>query len=172
MPKIVLTTPRLALRELSMGDLDFAATMLGDPDVMRFWPSPKSRREAEEWIRRQHERYARDGHGYWLAVSRQPEEPIGQAGLIMTEIDGVSEPALGYIMHRPFWRNGFAAEAGAACLEYAFETCGYRRVLCLVRPENIASLRVALKLGMKPERHTTYAGFGHLVFSASQSDEG
>ncbi len=165
----VLETSRLVLREMSLNDLDFVASMLAHPEVMRFWPRCYSREEAEEWVRQQQDRYARHGHGYWLALEKATVQPVGQAGLLTLEVDGVEEVSLGYIVHRPFWRKGFATEAGAACLDYAFETFGEPRVIAPIRPENTPSQGVALKLGMEPEKRTTYrAGFEHLIFSISR----
>ena len=94
---------------------------------------------------------------------------MGQAGLLMTEIDGVEETALGYMLHRPFWRRGYATEAAAACLGYAFESLDRRRVICPVRPENGPSRRVALRLGMKPEKSTLFGGYEHMIFSTHSS---
>jgi hypothetical protein len=37
MSKIILQTARLTLREMTWDDLDFVATMLADPQVMRFY---------------------------------------------------------------------------------------------------------------------------------------
>lgn len=56
------TTPRLTLRELARDDLDFVAGMLGDPQVMRYYPKVLTQLEAEGWIERQLERCRRDGH--------------------------------------------------------------------------------------------------------------
>ncbi len=46
----ILETPRLRLREMTDADLDAVAALLGDPEVMRHYPRPKSRAEAQEWI--------------------------------------------------------------------------------------------------------------------------
>ncbi len=127
MGKPVLETARLVLREMDLADLDFVAAMLAHPEVMRYWPRCYSREEAEDWVRWQQERYARHGHGYWLAIEKATGQPVGQAGLLTLVIDGVQEAALGYIVHRPFWRRGFAVEAAAASRDYAFETLGKRR---------------------------------------------
>ncbi len=93
-------------------------------------------------------------------------------GLLAVEIDGIEEAALGYIVHRPFWRRGFAAEAAAATLDYAFGTLGKARVIAPIRPENEPSLAVARKLGMEPERRTGFAGFEHLIFAVSRPVDG
>jgi ribosomal-protein-alanine N-acetyltransferase len=164
--KSVLETQRLLLREMSLDDLDFVAAMLAHPQVMRFWPKCYNREEAVDWIKRQQQRYANHGVGYWLAIDKSSSQPIGQAGLLVQRVDGVEEMGLGYIMHWPFWRMGFAFEAASACMDYAFNKLGRGRVIALVRPENVPSQGVALKLGMKVEKSTCFADYLHLVFVA------
>jgi len=168
-PRVILETPRLALRELNPGDLDFVAELLAHPEVMHFWPKTYTREEAAEWIRRHTERYARDGYGYWLALDRISGQPIGQAGLLAQPVDGVAEVGIGYMIHRPFWRQGYATEAATHCRDYAFGTLGKQRLIVLVRPENEVSVRVANKIGFTRERETNYAGFVHTVFARSCS---
>ena len=166
-PAPILTTSRLTLREMSVGDLDFVATMLADPEVMRFYPKCYSRAEAEMWVRRQLERYIRHGHGLWLVLQTKSGEPVGQVGLTVQEVDGVEEPEVGYLIHRPFWRQGFASEAALATRDYAFHTLKKPRVISLIRPENVPSRGVAAKMGMAIEKRTMRAGFEHLVFAVS-----
>src|SRR5687768_1185911 len=101
MPNIVLETARLRLREMSMADLDFMSAMLGDSEVMRYYPKVLSRDEAREWIERQVNRYADYGHGHWLVERRDTCEPLGQVGLIPQEVDARLEREIGYMIHRP-----------------------------------------------------------------------
>jgi [ribosomal protein S5]-alanine N-acetyltransferase len=162
--KPVLETKRLILRELSLADLDFVAAMLAHAEVMFYWPKCYSRAEAADWIARQQKRYATDGVGYWLALNKASGQPVGQAGLLVQQVDGVEEIGLGYILHRTFWRMGFASEAATASMDYAFKALGRSRVIALIRPENVPSQRVALKLGMKAEKSTHFADYEHLVF--------
>jgi len=161
----VLTTSRLSLRELERSDLDFVAAMFGHPEVMRFFPSCLSREESETWIRRQQARYEEEGFGYWLVVERASGDPVGQAGIMWVEVEGASELALGYLVHRPYWRRGYATEAAAACRDHALDTVGVSKVVTLVRPENLPSLGVARKPGMEIERRTIYARYEHFVLA-------
>jgi RimJ/RimL family protein N-acetyltransferase len=167
---VILETPRLLLRELSLDDLDFIAELLAHPEVMRFRPKPCTRDEAEGWIRRSQSRYADDGYGYWLALDKVSGRPIGQAGLLRQDVDGVTEAGIGYIIHRPFWRQGYATEAAAHCRDYAFKTLAKERIVVLVRPENVVSQSVAQKIGGKRERETNFAGLVHTVFGLSRAN--
>jgi len=96
MQKQILDTPRLILREMSPDDLDFVATMLADPEVMQFYPKCYSREEAATWIERQMRRYARHGHGLWLALDKMTGQPVGQVGLLIQNVHGVEEKEVAY----------------------------------------------------------------------------
>jgi ribosomal-protein-alanine N-acetyltransferase len=167
----IIETERLSLREMSLGDLDFVSSMLGDPEVMRFYPKCYSRDESADWIRRQMDRYERDGHGLWLVRDRASKEPIGQVGLLIQDVAGSAQPEVGYLIHRPHWRRGFATEAAAATRDHAFGVLGVDRVISLIRPENLPSQAVARKMGMLPEGQALHAGLEHLVFTVSRASE-
>jgi RimJ/RimL family protein N-acetyltransferase len=160
----LLETDRFRLREMGHGDLDFIAGMLADPEVMRFYPKPLSRDESLAWIDRQLERYRTDGHGLWLVVEKASGAPAGQVGLLDQLVDGVHEDEIGYLIHRPFWRRGYASEAALGVRSYAWDTLKRRRVISLIRPRNLPSQGVARKLGMRIEKETLFRGLSHLVF--------
>ena len=164
----VFQTDRLKAREMSMADLDFIAALLSDPEVMRFYPKCYSREEARGWIERQIRRYEVHGHGLWLVLDRRTEEPVGQVGLLLQKVDGEEEPEVGYLIHRPFWRRGYATEAARATRDHAFDVLGFPYVISLIRPENFPSRGVAGKLGMRPTRTTTFADLEHLVFTVAR----
>jgi RimJ/RimL family protein N-acetyltransferase len=165
----ILETARLSLREMTLDDLDFIAAMLADPEVMRFYPKCYTREESEAWVRRQLDRYARHGHGFWLVLDRGSRQPVGQVGLVLQRVEGIEEPEVAYMIHRPFWRRGLATEAAAGTRDHAFDVRGLPRVISLIRPENVPSQGVARKLGMEPgERTVMHGGFPHLVFSVAR----
>jgi RimJ/RimL family protein N-acetyltransferase len=166
--KTILETSRLKLRELVDGDLDFLAGMLNDADVMRYYPKRLSRELSGEWIARQRERYATDGYGLWLAEDKQTGDPIGQVGLVRQTVNGADECEVGYLIHRPFWRHGFATEAASACRDYAFNVLERPRVISLVRPDNTVSQAVARNLGMDVVGRAPHGGYEHLVFAVSK----
>ena len=167
--RVVLETERLRLREMLLADLPFVASMLAHSEVMRYWPRCYTRDEAAAWVRRQRERYRRDGYGYWLVLEKVSGDPVGQAGLLMCDVEGRSQVALGYIIHQPFWGRGYGAEAAAACLTWGLRQAAQERIIALIRPENLPSRRVAEAIGMANEGSAMYEGFWHLLYAAPQS---
>ncbi len=66
-------------------------------------------------------------------------------------------------------RDGIATEAAAAWRDYAFDTLGLERVGSMVSEKNVASRRVAEKLGMTVEREAMWDSLPHLMDSAHRA---
>lgn len=163
--RIVLETDRLVLHELTPEDLPFVAEMVGDAETMRFYPHRFTPLEARRWLQRQLDRYATDGHGLWLVVERESGRRVGQVGLAIQDVDGGMVPEIGWLIHRSYWRHGFATEAGRAVRDHAFGSMGMDRVISLIRPVNEPSQGVAKKVGMLVEREADFHGYPHLVYA-------
>ena len=154
---------------MSLDDLDFVAEMLAHPEVMRFYPKCHTRSESAEWIERQLARYEKDGHGLWLALERQSGVPVGQIGLTIQQVDGCPETEVGWLLHHPYWKRGFATEAAVASRDYAFRQLGLERLISLIRPVNTPSQAVARRIGMQPGRRAQHGGYEHIVFETTGS---
>jgi len=61
----------------------------------------------------------------------------------------VFERELGYTLDRRFWGHGYASEAAHCVFEYACSVKRLSRVISLIHPDNIRSLRVAHQFGLK-----------------------
>ncbi len=72
--------------------------------------------------------------------------------------DWQGEVDLGYRFLPEYWGQGLATEASRAALQYGFEVIGLKRVIGLVMPENVASIRVLEKVGMQYEKSVRYDG--------------
>jgi RimJ/RimL family protein N-acetyltransferase len=140
-------TPRLAFREMALDDLDDMAALLGDPQVMRYYPSPKSRQEALAWIPWNQRLYREHGVGLWLLILRDTGEFVGDCGLTPQQVDGVTEIEVGYHVRAVFQGRGLATEAAAACRDYARDVLGVDRLIAIIDPRNRPSQRVAERLG-------------------------
>jgi [ribosomal protein S5]-alanine N-acetyltransferase len=148
----VLQTERMALRQMEMGDVDDLMGIFSDPVAMRYYPNTKSRQEAEEWVRRAQESYRDHGFGLWVAVLEDSGEFVGQCGLTVQEVEGKNEVEIGYLFLRRFWGRGLATEAARAARDHGFHTLGYARLISLIDPGNLASRRVAEKVGLTLEK--------------------
>ncbi len=161
---MILETERLVLREFEPEDLDALLKVLGDPVAMQYYPAPFDRAGVEAWIRRNMERYARDGFGLWGIVLKDSRELIGDCGCVLQKVEGRQEIEIGYHVRRDLWGRGLATEAAAACMLHAFGSLGMKRIISMIRPENMASRRVAEKNGLVCERVVFWRGYEHCVY--------
>ncbi|MGC2639540.1 MAG: GNAT family N-acetyltransferase [Acidobacteriaceae bacterium] len=158
-----LQTERLILRELIPDDVPALHAVLGDAENMMWYPHPLSEAEVETWIARQSERYA-SGTGLLAMILKETGELIGDCGPVWQEVEGVQELEIGYHVRRDQQRRGLATEAARAVRDCAFATFDVDHVISLIRPENLASRRVAEKNGMTLERVVFWHGYDHCVY--------
>ena len=166
--RVVLETARLRLREFVSQDADALAAVLGDPVAMQWYPAPFDRKGVEEWIERNRSRYQSDGYGLWAMVLKYSDELIGDCGCFLRDVDGRDDIEIGYHVRRDLWGRGYATEAAAACMQYAFTKLGVDRVISLIRPENVQSVRVAEKNGLSCEKIIFWRGYDHCIYAKGQ----
>jgi [ribosomal protein S5]-alanine N-acetyltransferase len=153
-----LPTARLLLRPLMMDDAEALHRIHHEAGTWRYFPgSPLATVEEERAkIEQLLGEYERNNHGLWAPVLRETGELIGRCGLMRRELDGAVEVELGYLLSPRFWGQGLASEAARAIRDHAFERRGFKRLVSIIAPENIASKRVAMAAGMRFSRQTRY----------------
>ncbi len=103
-----------------------------------------------------------------MAILRDSNEFAGQCGLVVQEVDGEREIELGYLFLRRLWGRGLATEAAQARKDYAFDHhLDHAQLVSLIDPANVASRRVAEKVGMSLEQQTQEWGKAVRVYSIS-----
>lgn len=142
------TTERLRFREMGPADLDAMAALLGDPEVMRFYPAPKTRDEAADWIAWNQRNYDEHGHGLWI-VETHDGEFLGDCGLTYQPVNGRTELEVGYQVRADVQGRGYATEAAAACRDLARDVLDAELLVAIIHPDNVPSQRVAQKIGMR-----------------------
>jgi RimJ/RimL family protein N-acetyltransferase len=148
---LLLETPRTIIRPYTQADIARVAPIFADPITMVFWPQPLSEDATAAWVRRASTSFSATGLGRMLVELRDGGAPIGDCGIVEAEINGQREYDLGYIIHHPYWRQGFGVECARACMEYGIHTLGLRRIVANMAHDNTASARVAERLGMRRE---------------------
>jgi|SRR5450755_671023 ribosomal-protein-alanine N-acetyltransferase len=161
----ILETLRLSLREFTPQDADALALVISDPETMLHYPAPYDRAGVEQWIERNRRRYQDDGVGLWAMELTGNRELIGDCGIIVQQVEGDSLYEIGYHLRRDFWGRGFATEAAIACRNWAFAHLKTDRLISLIRPENLPSIRVAERVGMSVWKEVSWRGLPHYVYS-------
>lgn len=147
LPTPTLHTPRLLLRPFTEADTDALFALQSNRHVLRYWDSPPwtERARAALFIAscRQIEQ---EGTGARLVIERAADAAfLGWCGLVRWNPDYRSA-SMGYCLGEAAWGQGFATEAAAALLQWAFATLDLNRVQAETDTRNTASSRVLEKL--------------------------
>jgi len=87
------------------------------------------------------------GTGFVFALERRCDHAfLGVVG--MQRNDGGAY-ALGYWLGRPYWNQGYMSEAADYAVRYAFEHAGVDRIVASALPDNLASMAILKRLGMR-----------------------
>ena len=157
-----LITERLFLRQFQTTDREPMYRIFCDPDVMRFSDGVKTKEWVQAWLETCLERYQTWGFGPYAVVRQGNQDVIGYCGLFFfPDLDGKAETEIGYRLARSTWGQGYATEAACAVRDYAFTTLGMKRLIAMIDPSNLASIRVAEKIGMKYEKDVMLEGYSH-----------
>lgn len=159
----IATTERLTLRHFHILDLEPMLQVFGDPEVMRFGNGVQTKEWVQVWLRTCLERYYQTwGFGPYAVLEKQSQDVVGYCGLFyFPDINGKPEVEIGYRLARSAWGKGYATEAALSVRDYAFQLLGIRRLIAMIDPSNVASVRVAEKIGMHYEQDVMLEGYTH-----------
>jgi ribosomal-protein-alanine N-acetyltransferase len=151
---LILETERLILRHQMIDDLDELWALYQNPNITKYIPdAPRTRAEAQEeleWHMHGHPKHPE--LGLWATIHKETGKFIGRCGLLPWEIDGKLEIEVAYLLDKNFWHQGLATEAATGILKYAFDNLNLSRIICLIDPDNLASQKVAIRIGMTLEK--------------------
>ena len=143
-----LETTRLRLRLLTHDDLLIMFRLSTDPDVIKYADSPA--RDLEEARQRLEQGplsdYKEYGYGRFAVELKETGKVIGFCGI--KYLPEIELPEVGYRYLKQYWGKGIGTEAAKVCVDFARDDLKIKKLVALIIPENIASIRVAEKLGM------------------------
>jgi RimJ/RimL family protein N-acetyltransferase len=156
---IILTTPRLTIRQFTEDDVDNVFNLNSDPEVMRYLGRAPSREVLRDEIIPFHRGvYQRlDRLGTWAAESTNNGEFLGWFHF-RAEDNDITNIHLGYRLRRPAWNHGYATEGSRALINMGFTDLGVQRVFAHTMTVNIASRCVLEKCGLTLVRTIAYDG--------------
>ncbi|MDT5157698.1 MAG: hypothetical protein QOH51_2055 [Acidobacteriota bacterium] len=146
------------------GDFEQYASIMTDAEVTRHLGDgrPLAREDAWRQMAMLLGHWELKGYGMWAVEEASTRRLAGRIGFFNPE--GWPGFELGWVLGREFWGRGFATEGARRALEFAFVELGREHVISLIRPENLASIRVAERLGERLERSTELFGKEVLVY--------
>lgn len=149
MQDIIIETNRLFLRQMRHTDAPALAGVLCDSESMRYYKRPFDMERVHAWIDWCLESYKNNGYGLWAVVMKSDLKCIGDCGITKQVVDGESVDEIGYHILPSLCCKGYATEAALAVLNYSFSKIGLNRVVSYMHESNMASRRVAEKMGMQ-----------------------
>ena len=161
---IVLETERLILRMFDVDDFEQYAEICADPEAMRFLNQGKPFTRLDAWRNMAFHigHWQLLGYGMLAVEERSSGRLVGRIGFVNPE--GWPGFELGWALGRQYWGRGYATEGARRALEFAFTELKREHVISHIDPDNIASIRVAERLGEEVEGRRDLFGQGMLVY--------
>lgn len=166
----VIETDRLKLREMTQNDFDNLKSILSDEFTMKYYPKPYDDAGVQKWIDWCLGCYSKRGFGLWAIELKETNEFIGDCGITLQNIDGKEVFEIGYHINCKYWRHGYASEAAIACKKWFFNNTEYNEVYSYMNSDNIGSIGVAKKNGMRFIKEYDLEGVKHFVYRISREE--
>jgi RimJ/RimL family protein N-acetyltransferase len=164
----VLETERLILRAHTLADFPAYLTMWQNPQGTRFLGGPQGEEDAWARFLRGFGQWHLLGYGYWSVHDKASGERLGETGFFEArrtiEPSLIGIPEAGWSFATQAHGKGYASEAVEATHRWADARFAWKRMTCIIAPENAPSLRVAAKCGYREAAKTTYKNEPILVF--------
>lgn len=163
-------TSRLLLRPLDASDTDALIAYRSLEDVCRYVPfEPMDAEAVGERLRNGWSRTTLDAEGQALTLGVELAESRRLIGDVMLAWHSAEHRGgeVGWVLHPGHSGHGYATEAARAVLRLAFDELGLHRMVARVDARNVASLRLAERLGMRREAHL----IGNEWFKGEWGDE-
>lgn len=166
-----LESARLRTRFLTLADIPAWTAFFKDPEAVELFPNPKhltDEERARAWIESVLRRYENQQYGFHALIDKQSGNFIGQAGLLLQEVDGVRETEIAYHVFKKYWGNGYAPEAARLFIDFAFQHHIADSLISIIDIRNIRSQRVAEKNGLQREKQTVWSGLNVFIYRISR----
>lgn len=160
---------RLIYRKITIDDFDEIYQMMNTKSVKEVWEQNFSKKDIINWIKKCKNSYCQEGLGFYIIQDKETSNVVGQVSLSDDEINGNIFYEIGYILHEKYTKKGYATEAAKFMAQFAFDKLNLEEVIFEIRPNNIASIKVAKRLGAKQSgsftKQVNAKKIEHLIFT-------
>ncbi|WP_070137217.1 GNAT family N-acetyltransferase [Crocinitomix algicola] len=144
-------TERLFFRALKWTDFEDWIAVFENDQAVKFLaldPMLSPKELCQIWFDKAMYRYENNLGGMNVLCSKIDEQIIGQAGILIQDLNGEEIIEIGYTILPQYWRKGYASEAAIGCKKEGFKRGYAKEFHSIIHPENIGSKAVALNNGM------------------------
>jgi len=165
--EVIFETPRLFLRRFTEEDANLIYALNSDPEIVKYVHEPvlENETQAKEILINSILPQYKLNLGRWAIHTKSDYSFIGWCGLKYIKETGITD--LGYRLMKTAWGKGYATEAAQYTLIYGLRDLKINLITGMAHIENIASLRVLEKIGMKFSRREIVEGQPVKVYTLS-----
>lgn len=162
---MILRTKRLLISEFTTDDSSFIVRLLNSPGWLQFIGDRGVRTEEDARNYLQNgpiASYAKNGFGLWKVSLADGNVSLGMCGLIRRE--SLEDVDIGFAMLPEFAGRGYAFEAAEACVHFARNEAGLKRLVAITMETNRNSIALLEKAGMRFEKKIQQGGEELLLY--------
>jgi ribosomal-protein-alanine N-acetyltransferase len=165
----MIQTDRLILRPMTTDDTHHFFELNNDPEVVQYTGDLPfgSENDALDFLKN-YDQYTKYKTGRMAVLSKDDHTFLGWCGIKFDPSSG--EYDLGFRFYKKYWNQGFASEAAIASLKYGFETLNIPIILGRAMEQNLASIQVLKKCGMKYIGKMDCAALPGVLFQINKDD--
>ncbi len=141
----IIQTERLILRATSMDDFERWAELMADPVATVYIGGVQTRSMAWRSLMAMAGAWSLTGVSMFSLIEKGSGRWLGRSGPWQPE--GWPGTEVGWSLHPDAHGQGYATEAARAAIDYAFDVFGWADVIHCIDPKNVASQKVAQRLG-------------------------
>ncbi|MBN9293792.1 MAG: GNAT family N-acetyltransferase [Flavobacteriia bacterium] len=163
----ILETKRTYLRNLTIDDAENFYNLNLNPEVLKFTGDEPFKKiaDAENFLSN-YDQYEKYGVGRLAVIEKTTDKFIGWCGLKYSSQD--DEYDIGFRFFQDYWNKGFATETAKRCLEFGFDNLNLKTIIGRAMKENIASIKVLEKIGMRFKKTFDFDGQEGVIYKLTK----
>ena len=149
----LITTDRLLINRITIDDAGFILELMNDKDWIKNIGDKGVRtiEDAQAYIQNRFlKTYIESNYGFYTMNLKNTLQIIGIVGLV--DRKGIDHIDIGYGILPEFRGKGYAFEAAKAIYDYGYQELNLEKIVAIVNPDNLPSIKLLSKLGLEFEK--------------------
>lgn len=165
-----IETARTIMRKLTIEDAKDFYTLNLDLEVLKYTgDKPFADIKAAVDFLASYDQYEKYGVGRLAVIEKKASKFIGWCGLRYSQEK--NEYDIGFRFCSNYWNKGYATETAKKCLDFGFSELGIEKIVGRVMKDNIASIKVLEKIGMRFKENFDFGGQEGLIYELNKHDK-